>query len=160
MPCEHVKRIYQDNLDAISRALMAGDLRQMLDHVGLPKFMATHDSEIVISSPEELDMVMQDFRSQLRERGVTQYNRTCVEAAFVAGRRDMIAGRHMTEARGKDGSVIIAPYENHMVLMQIGDRWRGVWVQAVMENTQLQILSPDIARAQAEARRILERSGH
>lgn len=151
-------RIYQANLDAVSTALMAADLRTMLDHIAIPNMMATHDCEIVMASPEELDMVMQDFRAQLLARGVTSYTRICVEAAFVAGRRDMIAGCHRTEARAADGTEI-TPYLNHSVMMLMDGRWKGVWLQAVLENTELQILSPDIAAAQAEAHRILERTG-
>jgi hypothetical protein len=44
-------------------------------------------------------------------------------------------------------------------MMLMDGRWKGVWLQAVLENTDLQILSPDIAAAQAEAHRILERTG-
>jgi hypothetical protein len=152
------QRIYQENLDAVFRALMDGDLNQMLDHIAIPNMIATRDSQIVMSSHEEVDMVMQDFRSHLISRGVTEYHRVCIEADFVAGRRDMIAGRHETTARGADG-VLITPYTSHMVLMTIGGRWQLIWLQAVMDNTELQMLSPDIAEAQAEAHRILETSG-
>lgn len=148
-------RIYQDNLDAVSKALMEGDLREMMRHIAIPNMMSTHDTEIVMSSPEELDMVMSDFRTQLMGRGVETYTRTCLEADFVAGRDDMIAGRHRTETKGANG-VAVNPYLNHMVLMRIDGSWMGIWIQAILANTELEILSPDIAAAQAEARRLLD----
>ena len=147
-------RIYQDNLDAVSKALMDGDLQEMMKFIAIPNMMSTRDTELVMSSPEELDMVMQDFRAQLLARGVTSYRRICLEADFVTGRDDMIAGHHRTETRSDTG-VAVEPYLNHMVLMRIDGRWMGIWLQAIMDNTELQILSPDIAAAQAEARRML-----
>lgn len=154
MTASEAVRIYQDNLDVVSRALMDCDLPLMMRHISVPNMMSTKDTEIVMSSPEELDIVMSDFRNQLLARGVETYERTCIEAAFVAGRGDMIAGRHKTVTTGEDG-VAVAEYLNHMVLMQIDGQWKGIWLQAIMDNTELQILSPDIAAAQAEARRML-----
>lgn len=147
-------RIYQENLNVVSRALMEGDLQLMMRHIAVPNMMSTNDTEIVMSSPEELDLVMSDFRNQLLDRGVETYVRTCLDAAFVVGRDDMIAGRHKTETTGKQG-VAVPEYLNHMVLMRIDGQWKGIWLQAIMDNTKLQILSPDIAAAQAEARRML-----
>lgn len=154
MTSSEAVRIYQENLDAVSKALMEGDLHLMMRHIAVPNMMSTNDTEIVMSSPEELDLVMSDFRNQLLDRGVETYVRTCLDAAFVVGRDDMIAGRHRTETRGRQG-VAGPEYLNHMVLMRIDGRWMGIWLQAIMDNTELQILSPDIAAAQAEARRML-----
>jgi hypothetical protein len=147
-------QLYQENLDAVSKALMGGDLREMMRHIAIPNMMSTHDTEIVMSSPEELDMVMTDFRTQLLARGVKTFERTCLEADFVAGRDDMIAGRHQTDTLGEAG-VAVDTYLNHMVLMRIDGQWKGIWLEAIMSNTELEILSPDIAEAQAEARRML-----
>ena len=148
-------RYYQDNLDAVSKALMEGDLREVMRHIAIPNMMSTHDTEIVMSSPEELDMVITDFRSALLERGVASYVRTCLEADFVVGSDDMIAGRHRTYTADAEGTPITS-YLNHMVLMRINGSWMGIWLQSIMANTELQILSPDIAAAQAEARRVLD----
>jgi hypothetical protein len=119
------QRIYQQNLDAVSAAVLAGDLQDMMNHIAIPNMMATHDCEIVMTSPEELDMVMQDFRAQLLARGVHAYRRTCIEARFVAGRGDMIAGRHSSEGHCTAGRSAISPYMNHSVLMLMADAGRG-----------------------------------
>jgi hypothetical protein len=155
---EMAVRIYQANLDAVSAALMAGDLCAMLEHIAIPNMMATRDCQIVMTCPEELDMVMQDFRAQLLARGMVAYRRSCIEAGFVQGMPDMIAGQHTTTIECRDGSTLPC-YHNHSVLLRIDGRWQGIWLEAILDNTDLEILSPDIAAAQAQARRILERSG-
>ena len=154
MTADVAMQIYQDNLDAVSKALMDGDLREVMRYIAIPNMMSTHDTEIVMSSPEELDMVITDFREALLDRGVSSYVRTCLDADFVVGRDDMIAGRHRTDTADAKG-VPITSYLNHMVLMRIDGTWMGIWLQSIMANTELQILSPDIAAAQAEARRVL-----
>ncbi|PWK56282.1 hypothetical protein [Roseicyclus mahoneyensis] len=153
------KRIYQANLDAVSAAVVAGDFTKIRQHIAIPNMMSTTDSEIVMASVEEFDIVMMDFRSELLARGMVDYRRTCLEAHFVAGQSDMVAGRHRTEVILRNGATL-PPYENHSVIMRIDDRWMGIWLQAIMDNTELQLLSPDIAAAQAEARRMLDRTGH
>lgn len=156
---EVATRIYQANLDAVSAALVAGDLGRVLEHIAIPNMMSTRDSQIVMASAEEVDMVMQDFRGQLIGRGMVAMRRTCLEARFVAGRPDMIAGRHSSAVLDAAGQPCMPPYLNHSVLMRIEGRWKGVWLEAILDNTELQILSPDIAAAQAAAHRILEQSG-
>ena len=70
MTADVAMQIYQDNLDAVSKALMDGDLREVMRYIAIPNMMSTHDTEIVMSSPEELDMVITDFREALLDRGV------------------------------------------------------------------------------------------
>ncbi len=153
------KRIYQSNLDAVSAAIVAGDYALIRRHIAIPNMMSTTDSEIVMASVDEFDIVMMDFRTELLARGMIDFRRTCLEAAFVAGQSDMVAGRHRSEVILRDGKSLPA-YENHSVIMRIDGHWMGIWLQAMMDNTDLRILSPDIAAAQAEARRMLERTGH
>lgn len=152
------QQIYQANLDAGSAALMAGDTRAAIDHIAIPNMMATLDCEIVIASPEEFDIVLQDFRQKLLDMGADRYRRICTEADFVPGMADMIAGRHRTEITLKDGRAIPA-YENRMVLLRIDGQWKGIWLQTLLSNHEIEILSPDIAEAQAKAHRGLEASG-
>lgn len=152
-------RIYQSNLDAVSAAVLAGDCIEIRRHLGIPNMMSTPDREIVMSSVEEFDLVVMDFRDELIAKGMVDYRRTCLEAKFVAGRRDMIAGRHHTDVILRDGTSL-PRYENHSVIMRINGTWMGIWLESAMDDSVLQLLSPDIAAAQAQARRMLERSGH
>ena len=149
------QRIYQDTLDAVSVAIMSGDLLEMMQHTAIPYLMATRDSQIVMASPEELDMVMEDLRLQLLSHGVTRFTRTCLRAHFITGHDDMIAGCHMTDGRDAFGS-LFKPYQSHAVLIQMEEGWKWMWVQADLNNSDLGILSPDIAAAQAKAYSSLE----
>lgn len=149
------RKIYQANLDAVSEALLNGDIDTIKQHIAIPNMMSTSDSEIVMASIEEFERVMMDFRDILLAKGMVGYRRTCLEAKFVTGVPDMVAGQHRTEVLGRDGLALPA-YDNHSVVMRIDGRWMGIWLQASVENAKLQILSPDIAAAQAEARRLRE----
>ena len=150
------ERIYQANLNVVSDALMAGDLCAALEHIAIPNLMSTNDREIVMASPEEFDLVMQDFRAKLIEMGITRYTRRCLEADFVPGMTDMIAGRHETRMSYADGR-LYPPFPSRMVLMRYGTAWKGIWLQTEMNSSEVEILSPDIAAAQADARRALEK---
>ena len=152
-------RIYQSNLDAVSAAVLAGDYGMIRKHLAIPNMMSTPDSSVVLTSVDEFDLVMMDLRAELLGRGMTDYRRTCLEAKFVAGRDDMVAGRHKTEVLLGDGGMLPA-YENHSVIMRIEGKWMGIWLESSMENSVIQLLSPDIAAAQAKARHMLELSGH
>ncbi|MBF9031044.1 hypothetical protein HKCCE3408_11625 [Rhodobacterales bacterium HKCCE3408] len=143
--------IYQANLDAVSAALLAGDTDAMTRHLALPNLMATEDAEIVISSVEELDLVMTDFRDQLLARGVVRYHRICRQARFVPGLWDMITGIHDTWCTTRDGTPCVDRYESHMTLIRIGGDWKAARVESAIRNTDLAVLSPDIAAAQAIA---------
>lgn len=152
------QEIYQANLDAFSVAVMAGDMRAALEQVAIPNLMATSDCEIVIASAEMFDIVMSDFRQKMLDSGVIGYRRTCTEAAFVPGMTDMIAGRHHSLLT-LEGGKHLPPYQNRMVLLRIDGAWQSIWLQTEVKNTELELLSPDIAAAQAEAHRLLEQTG-
>jgi hypothetical protein len=149
--------IYQQNLDAVSRALWSGDLALMLQHIALPNQMLTEDAEYVIASPDEMLLLMQDFRASLAAMGADSYVRLCRRADFVPGRLDMITGHHDTFIL-RDGKTLRAPYLNQMTLIrsQTGT-WLGLRIEARTRNDDCQIISPDLALAQ---RNELQRAFH
>jgi hypothetical protein len=119
--------IYQANLDAVSRAFWAGDTAAVLEHVGIPNLMSQSDREIVMTSVEEFDLVQQDFRQQLIDMGVIEYRRRCLDADFVPGMSDMIAGRHVTLMTYADGRRH-PPFPSRMVLLRYETGWKGIWL--------------------------------
>ena len=140
--------IYQQNLDAVSRALWTGDLALMRGHIAIPNQMLTNDAELVIASADEMFLVMTDFRETLRRLGADRYLRVCRTADYVQGRTDMIIGTHDTFVLRDDVPVRPA-YQNLMTLILCGDgRWRGVRIEARAENADYPILSPDLAEGQ------------
>jgi DNA-binding transcriptional regulator YdaS (Cro superfamily) len=140
--------IYQRNLDAVSEALWSGDLELMLEHIALPNQMLTDDAEFVIASPDEMLLVMQDFRAALVGMGADSYVRLCRGAAFVTGRADMITGLHDTYIL-RDGRALRPPYLNQMTLIRTrSGTWQGMRIEARTRNADCQIISPDLALAQ------------
>jgi hypothetical protein len=155
---ENARDIYQANLDAVSKAFMEGDTSTVLNYIGIPNLMSQNDREIVLASPEEFDLVLQDFRQQLLDMGVVDYYRRCTEAEFIPGMTDMIAGRHETLMTYGDDTVH-PPFPSRMVLMRYPCGWKGIWLQTEMDSSEIEIISPDIAMAQTEDRRRMENGG-
>jgi hypothetical protein len=140
--------IYQANLDIVSKALWSGDLDVMLRHIALPNQMLTEDAEFVITSADDMYIVMTDFLSELKRMGADSYLRVCRNAAFVPGQDEIIVGQHDTFIL-KDGVALGPPYLNDMtlILSEDGD-WRAVRVEARSRNAGVPIISPDMAAAQ------------
>ena len=139
--------IYQSNLDAVSDALWACDLASVLMHVALPNYMGTNDADLVICSPDEMFIVINDFRDQMARQGADGYRRTCVQAAFVTPRRTMITGLHETQLL-RNGEPLRPPYLNRMTLLRAQGRWLAFRLEAEAPNAETGILSADLAEAQ------------
>lgn len=147
--------IYQQNLDAVSAALWNGDLPSMLMHIALPNYMGTKDADLVISSPDEMFIVMTEFRDQLQTLGADQYQRKCLKARFLSGRADMITGLHETRVlrRGED---VRPPYLNQVTMFRSQGRWLAFRVEAETRNSEICILSADLAEAQRRELALLD----
>ena len=144
---DSARDIYQTNLDRVSLALWTRNLPMMLRHLAIPNRMTTLDAEIVLGSPEELEIAIHDLRDHLDRIGAEWYERRCLEAAFVPFNPDMIMGRHITLIR-RDGEAIVEPYVSHMTLMRIGGRWKGTSCDAEGHNSELRVISDDMAEGQ------------
>jgi hypothetical protein len=147
--------IYQRNLDAVSEAVWTGDLALILRHIAIPNQMLTNDAEYVIASPDEMLILVTDFRAELTRLGADSYRRICRTADFVPGQDDLIVGQHETFIL-KNGTPLRPPYLNDMTLIRSADGlWRGCRIEARATNAgMLMIISPDMAAAQ---RRELQR---
>lgn len=144
---EAAAAIYQRNLDAVSAALWDRDLPSMLMHIALPNYMGTSDADLVICSPDEMFIVMTDFRDQMAAQGADAYHRHCHQAAFVNPRKTMITGLHETRIL-RGGQPLRPPYLNRMTLLRSQGRWLAVRVEAEARNDETGILSADLAEAQ------------
>lgn len=147
--------IYQANLDAVSNALLSGDMMGMADGLAIPNSVLTEDSAMIVRSIDEQVIIATEFREHLLAMGMDGYVRTCIAAYFLRGRSDMIVGMH--ETRITKGGVLLRPtYLNRMTLIQMGNRWKGILIESDVSNEDLTILSPDLAESQ---RRELTRLG-
>lgn len=147
--------IYQSTLDAIIAAVMTNDLAALHRRVGLPHFISTNATQLIIASIEELDMVLSDYHSQLKRQGVTEYRRTCLKAEFQKHDPETIVGVHRSEILSH-GKYVVEPFLCHVALMKIEGVWKAVWEQAVVDQTHLEMLNPELALAQAKAQKVLE----
>ena len=145
-----VRDIYQANLDAVSEAILTGDLPVLRRHLAIPIMLYGPTSEVVISSVEELEIVVSDYREQLIARGFTAYRRTCIEAEVQPGFPDMIVGRHRTEIMA-GRNPLLPPYHCKLALMRIDGSWKAVWEQVECRRDEIEFLSPDFTAAQKRA---------
>jgi hypothetical protein len=140
--------IYQANLDAVSKALWTLDLRLALRHLALPNQTVTADAEYVVTSPDDLLIIMTDFVAGLRAMGADSYLRVCRSARFTTAERDVIVGDHDTFLL-KDGQPLRPPYLNVMTLVRTSEgNWLACRIEAAEHNAVVPIISPDLARAQ------------
>ena len=87
-----------------------------MKHIAIPNMMATRDSEIVMASPEELDMVMQDFRAQLLAARRHQLPADLPRGGVRHRQRRMILGAAQRPTRSATIGARITPYMNYSVL--------------------------------------------
>jgi hypothetical protein len=140
--------IYQANLDAVSKALWTSDLQLALEHLALPNQTVTADAEYVMTSPDDVYIILTDFLAGLRAMGADSYLRVCRSARFTAATGDVIVGEHDTFLL-RSGELLRPPYLNIMTLVRSAEgRWLGCRIEAAEHNTAVPIISPDLAIAQ------------
>jgi hypothetical protein len=143
------KEIYQQAVDAINAAILARDLAALHRRIALPLLVTTNTSQLIITTIEELDLILCDYHAQLRKTGVTQYRRTCLKAAFQPHDPDMIVGVHRSEIMA-NARYVVAPFLCHVAFMKIGGLWKAVWEQAAVDERDLQMLNPEMVRKQKQ----------
>lgn len=144
---EDARAIYQTNLDRVSLAVWTRNLPMLLRHLAVPNRMTTIDTEIVLGSPEEVEITMNDLRDHLERTGAEWYERRCLKAGFVPVNSAMIVGQHITIIR-KDGQPLVEPYLSHMTLMQIDGRWQATSCDTDAHNDNLNVIARDMAEGQ------------
>lgn len=151
--------IYQANLDAVSKALWTSDLQLALKHLALPNQTVTADTEYVMTSPDDVHIIMTEFVAGMRAMGADSYLRVCRGARFTTTDRDVIVGEHDTFLLNR-GELLRPPYLNVMTLVRSSDeRWLACRIESVEHNSVVPIISPDLALAQQRdlQRRFLDR---
>ncbi|MBF9060337.1 hypothetical protein HKCCSP123_14220 [Rhodobacterales bacterium HKCCSP123] len=151
--------IYQETVDALNATIMARDIEGFYRLVALPFFVSLPSSQVIISSVEELDLMLCDFHAQLRHKKVTQYRRICLQASFQQHDRNMIVGVHRSEILSH-GTYVVEPFLVHSAFIKVEGVWRNFWEQVVINQTHLELIHPDLIKAQSEAqKRMAARSG-
>jgi len=112
--------LYQTRLDAVSAAVLAGDLSAYLACIDFPYLVHTTKAVFILATPEELAPTFHSLHQTLAQRGVTHFERVAREAQLV--RPDRIEGQHFTHMIS-NGERIIPPHPSRQVLVRRGDTW-------------------------------------
>jgi hypothetical protein len=112
--------IYQQALDIVSEAVMAGDFDTYLAQVDLPYLVQTETSRHLLGSAEELRPTFDALSKGLAARGVTHYERLAREADYVD--RDRISGWHYTHLIA-NGEHVAYPKRSYHAIVRRGGRW-------------------------------------
>jgi hypothetical protein len=113
-------QIYQQALDIVSAAALAGDFDRYLTMIDLPYLIHTETSRFLISDGEDLRTTFTTVARGLAARGVTHYERIARTAEFAD--RDRIEGLHYTHLIA-DGERITHPHASRHAIVLRGNRW-------------------------------------
>lgn len=149
-------RIYQQALDTVSAAVMAGDFAAYLDMIDLPYLIRMVDADIILSSAAELEPSFRTLSRGLASNGVTHYERVAREAQFQ--RSDRIVGRHFTHMIAR-GDRIQPPHAAAAALVRRdANAWRFTEASYPLDAAgwplaEAQVFGPALARASAQGLR-------
>jgi hypothetical protein len=135
-----MREIYQDFLDRVSRALMAGDMSAIVACMAYPQDLRTNDGFLTVTSEKQMFDVVSDFRAFLMGLGTTDYHRVC-DWAEADEADETITGEHVTYVL-RGGSFALPPIRSRMILRRIGGAWLGAGNCANVSNRSFTVLSP------------------
>lgn len=115
MEQEAAVRIYQSNLDAVTRAYLDADWDCILIHLGIPARLKLADTSVAVETGEDLVILLREQRDSLLRMGMTDYHRLCTEARFTNAARTSIVGNHQTHIL-RGATYLMQPYTVSMPL--------------------------------------------
>lgn len=112
--------LYQDALNLVSAAVLAGDFDAYADRIDLPYLIHTSNARLLVESREALRPTFDALHDVLKSRGVTHYERLAREADFVD--QDRIEGWHRTHLIA-NGESIKPPHVSRHTIVRRGRDW-------------------------------------
>jgi hypothetical protein len=112
--------IYQQALNAVSDAVMAGDFDSYAAMIDLPYLIHTATADLLVTSRDDLRPTFDALSQGLTARGVTHYERVAREADFVA--RDRIDGWHHTHLLC-NGRHVAYPHVSRHTIVRREEQW-------------------------------------
>ncbi|WP_149589243.1 hypothetical protein [Tabrizicola flagellatus] len=112
--------IYQDALNLVSAAVLAGDFDAYADRIDLPYLIHTSNARLLVESREALRPTFDALHDVLKSEGVTHYERVAREADFVG--QDRIEGWHHTHLIAS-GQSIKYPHVSRHAIVRRGRDW-------------------------------------
>ncbi len=112
--------IYQDALDIVSRAVLAGDFSRYAAMIDFPYLVHTADADLLVTTTADLRPTFDALHRGLTSRGVTHYERVARAADYVD--RDRIEGWHHTHMLA-DGQAVNCAHASSQTLVRRGQLW-------------------------------------
>ena len=112
--------LYQDALNTVSQAVLAGDFRRYVGMIDLPYLVHTATHDLLVTTTAELLPTFLSLHEGLCDRGVTHYERVARSADYVD--RDRIEGWHFTHMIA-DGHAVKCPHAASQTLVRRGKVW-------------------------------------
>jgi hypothetical protein len=124
--------IYQEHLDTMTAALLAGEFDTFERRVSYPLTVRTLSNDFIVEARPKCECMFRDMHSCLHADGITEIIRIATSARFVTP--DEIIGSH--ESHKMRGAVrATPPYENHVRLARGEDGlWRATHCANAVEN--------------------------
>lgn len=119
--------IYQAHLDALSAALLSGDVGCFAARLALPYRTITEDGEHVFETHEDIAHAFQGLHRTLTAQRVTQYERLVKRADYRS--ETCICGEHETNIMS--GALRLAPPYPNRVRLELID---GAWMETISAN--------------------------
>ena len=112
--------IYQDALNTVSQAVLAGDFDRYAAMIDLPYLVHTARAELLVTTTADLRATFDSLSQGLKARGVTHYERVARAADYAA--RDRIEGWHHTHILS-NGDPVAYPHVSRQSLVRRGQLW-------------------------------------
>lgn len=112
--------IYQDALNLVSQAVLAGDFDAYAAMIDLPYLVHTQDRDLLVTTIGDLRPTFLALHDGLKVRGVTHYERVARSAEYVD--RDRIEGWHHTHMLAQ-GMAVNQPHMSRQTIVRRGERW-------------------------------------
>jgi hypothetical protein len=113
--------IYQNALNTVSAAVLAGDFDTYAAMIDLPYLVHTKVARLLVTTRDDLRPTFQALHGLLAERRVTHYERVARAADFVAP--DRIEGRHCTHQLAH-GVPVAPPHMSLQTIVRRREGWR------------------------------------
>lgn len=112
--------IYQNALNTVSQAVLAGDFDAYADQIDLPYLIHTDTARLLVFTRDDLRPTFEALHQTLRDRAVTHYERVARHADYVD--RDRIEGWHHTHLISQ-GERLNYPHASRHVILRRDAGW-------------------------------------
>jgi hypothetical protein len=112
--------IYQEALNTVSQAVLAGDFPRYAAMIDLPYLVHTATTDLLVTTVEDLRPTFDALHQGLRARGIAHYERVARAADYVD--RARIEGWHHTHMIA-NGLAVNHPHVSRQTLVRRGERW-------------------------------------